>query len=60
MKKVLILGGAGFIGSQIAKKFSKISRVTIIDGLISKTGGRIDNISDIKGLTFQKKCLENV
>ena len=60
MNKVLILGGAGFIGSQIAEEFSKTSSVTIIDGLIQKTGGNFKNISHIKGLTFINKCIENV
>jgi nucleoside-diphosphate-sugar epimerase len=29
--KVVITGGAGFIGSHIAEEFAKISEVTIID-----------------------------
>lgn len=60
MNKVLILGGAGFIGSQIAEEFSKSSNVTIIDGLIKRTGGSVKNITHIKGLTFINKCIENV
>lgn len=60
MKDVLILGGAGFIGSQIAEIFHKSTNVTIIDGLIQKTGGNIQNISHLRGLTFIDKCIENV
>ena len=60
MKKVLILGGAGFIGSQIAKKFSKFSKVTIIDGLVEGAGGNIENICDIEGIVFFENCIENV
>ena len=60
MKKVLILGGAGFIGSQLAEKFSNIGFVTIIDGLVDGTGGRVENICDIKNITFIDKCIENV
>jgi UDP-glucose 4-epimerase len=60
VKKILILGGAGFIGSQLAEKFSKIGFVTIIDGLVDGTGGRVENICDIKNITFIDKCIENV
>ena len=52
MKNILILGGAGFIGSQLAKKFSKFSIVTIIDGLVDGTGGSVENIYNIKGVIF--------
>ena len=54
------MGGAGFIGSQIAEKFSKLGTVTIIDGLVDGTGGRVENISDIKDITFIEKCIEDV
>jgi len=54
------LGGAGFIGSQLAEKFSIIGHVTIIDGLMDGTGGRVENISDINGITFIEKCIEDV
>jgi len=60
VKKILILGGAGFIGSQLADKFSKIGIVTIIDGLVDGTGGRVENICDIKNITFIEECIENV
>ena len=60
MKNILILGGAGFIGSQLAKKFSKFSIVTIIDGLVDGTGGSVENIYNIKGVIFIEKCIENV
>ena len=60
MKKVLILGGAGFIGSQLANKFSKSCNVTIIDGLVDGTGGSNENICKIQGITFISKYIENV
>ena len=60
MKKVLILGGAGFIGSQLAERFSIDHKVTIIDGLVSKTGGRLENISKIENITFYEQCIEKI
>lgn len=42
---VLILGGAGFIGSNIAEYYLKNNvPVTVVDGLLKGTGGRIENI----------------
>src|SRR3989339_897139 len=43
MSKVLITGGAGFIGSHLVKKFlEKGFQVAVIDNLIS---GRLENLS---------------
>lgn len=52
MKKMaLVLGGAGFIGSQIASQlYTAGYRVTIIDGLFSRTGGRLQNIRSLRGM----------
>jgi len=47
-KNVLILGGAGFIGSNISRKYvTEGHRVTIIDGLLKFTGGNKNNIKEI-------------
>ncbi len=49
-QKVLITGGLGFIGSNIAQKFVKLgAQVTIYDMLDPKSGGNIHNISGIEG-----------
>ncbi len=49
MKKVLILGGAGFIGSNLAEHFlAKGYEVTVIDGLLEKTGCNPKNLAKIK------------
>lgn len=49
MMKVLIAGGAGFIGSNLARKFlSEGANVTIIDGFVKETGANINNLNDIK------------
>lgn len=47
-RSILILGGAGFIGSRIAFRFVKAGdRVTVIDGFLPGTGGRIDNLQTV-------------
>jgi len=46
MKKVLITGGAGFIGSHLARELLKRgNKVTVIDNLST---GSLDNIKDLK------------
>lgn len=48
-KRVLITGGMGFIGSNLARRLVGLgARVTIVDSLISSYGGNVFNISDIK------------
>ena len=47
-KTILILGGAGFIGSHLAKAFVKLSsQVIIVDGFVKHSGGNINNIESI-------------
>ena len=47
---VLITGGLGFIGSNLAKKLVNLgARVTLVDSLVSEYGGNAANIADIKG-----------
>lgn len=48
-KKVLITGGAGFIGSAIARRLvSEEAEVHIIDSLIPEYGGNLQNLADIR------------
>ena len=48
-KKVLITGGLGFIGSNLARALVKIgAKVTIYDNFMEKTGSNFYNIEDIK------------
>lgn len=48
-KNILITGGLGFIGSNLAIKLVEIgARVTIIDSLIPEYGGNLFNIEPIK------------
>lgn len=46
IQSILVLGGAGFIGSHIARLFlEKGSRVGIVDGLVDGTGGHPRNLA---------------
>jgi len=48
-KKVLITGGLGFIGSNLAHKCLELgAKVTIFDCLTPRSGGNMYNINDIK------------
>jgi UDP-glucose 4-epimerase len=49
-KKVCITGGAGFIGSAIARRLAKISDVTIVDSLTPQYGGNLQNLEEVKNL----------
>ncbi len=59
-KTALIPGGAGFIGSHIADAFVKHGwAVTVIDGLLPKTGGRAENLAALKNkITFLTAPIE--
>ncbi len=46
-KKILITGGLGFIGSNLARTLVKQgAEVTLVDSLISQYGGNLNNIAD--------------
>ena len=49
-KRICITGGAGFIGSAIARRLAKISKVTIVDALIPEYGGNLQNLEAVKSL----------
>jgi nucleoside-diphosphate-sugar epimerase len=47
-KRVLITGGAGFIGAQLARRLVSLeSEVTVVDSLIPEYGGNLHNLHDI-------------
>lgn len=59
---VLILGGAGFIGSNIADGFSSAGyKITVIDGLVKNTGGKLKNLEKyISTIKFIPEKVEEV
>lgn len=61
-KNILILGGAGFIGSHITEKFVKNGfNVTVIDGLLAETSANIDNLNLVaKKINLIKKDIRDV
>lgn len=60
--EVLILGGAGFIGSNIAGTFhGQGFRIRVVDGLLPNTGGDIRNLQDLRGnIDLIEKKVENM
>ena len=55
--KILVTGGAGFIGSHVSEELIKKGcKVTILDNL---SGGRIENIQNIKNVRFIKGDITN-
>ena len=52
MKKILITGGAGFIGSHIADRFDREGyEIIIVDNLV---GGKKENIKHVQKKILQK------
>src|SRR3546814_18749402 len=48
-KRVLITGGLGFIGSNLARRLVGLGAdVTLVDSLIPQYGGNFQNIADIR------------
>ena len=48
-KKILITGGLGFIGSNLARRLTKYGNaITVVDSLIPEYGGNLRNIHDIQ------------
>lgn len=50
-KKVIVTGGAGFIGSNLVEELSKRHSVTVVDDLST---GKIENIAHINNIDFIK------
>jgi len=49
-RAVLVLGGAGFVGSHVTARFAGGGdRVTVLDGLVPGTGGSLDNLRPVLG-----------
>lgn len=49
-QKVLITGGLGFIGSNLARKLSELgASVTLVDSMVPEYGGNLFNVKDLEG-----------
>lgn len=61
-KKILLLGGAGFIGSNLAKEFvNSGAKVIIVDGFVQYTGGNVRNIQNfIEKINLYNCKVENL
>ena len=59
MKKILITGGAGFIGSHLAEKLIKKNKVIIIDDLSTGNKKNLKEIINHKNLKFINKDLNS-
>ena len=56
-KKILITGGLGFIGSNLARRLVQLGAdVTIVDSLIPQYGGNLFNIHDFKDQVTVNIC----
>ena len=59
MKKILITGGAGFIGSHLVEALIKINKVIIIDDLSTGNMKNLEKVISHKNLKFIKKELNS-
>ena len=56
-KKVLITGGLGFIGSNLARRLVSLGAdVTLVDSLIPQYGGNRHNVADLQGRVTINVC----
>lgn len=60
-KKVIIFGGLGFIGSNLATYYSKLGHATsVVDGLLPGTGGNRKNINGAHSIYVIDKSVEAI
>ena len=59
MKKIIVTGGAGFIGSHLIKKLidNGAEKILVIDDLST---GKAENINEFKEVDFQNKKIEEI
>ena len=55
-KNILITGGAGFIGSNLAKRLSASNKIIVVDNL---SEGHEENLAGLKNIEFVKEDIRN-
>jgi UDP-glucose 4-epimerase len=64
--RILITGGAGFIGSHLTRRWSEVSSVVVLDNLRTGFQGNLDGVDvefingDIKDTTVVERCMRGV
>lgn len=56
MEKILVTGGAGFIGSNLVKKLSENFKIFVVDDL---SMGKLENIKSVPNVEFYKESVLN-
>lgn len=61
-KTILITGGLGFMGSNLALTILKLNpkKIILVDSLISQLGGNLKNITELKNKKNIELCEENI
>lgn len=59
-KKILVTGGAGFIGSNLVKRLSNDNDIIVLDDLSSGHLKNIQNLIDEKKINFIKGCISDL
>lgn len=59
-KKVVITGGAGFIGSHLAEELAENNEVIVIDNLSTGKLGNIKHLIDDEKIVFKKEDIRNL
>src|SRR4030042_2203270 len=59
-KNVLVLGGAGFIGSHLCDKLIQDNKVICVDNFISGKEANIDHLLGLENFVFLKEDVNNL
>ncbi len=59
-KKIIVTGGAGFIGSNLVERLAKDNKVLVIDTLMSGSEGNLKEAMKTGNVTFKKDDARNI